>query len=78
MHSNKAKHPTHAGAEGARGMLRMIQAKGAGYALSREEELTATMDVAQATGVWKKRCSYASKKAVSHIAHHYHMTEFSP
>ena len=31
-------------------MLRMIQAKGAGYAISREEELRATMEVAQATG----------------------------
>lgn len=31
-------------------MLRIIQAKGAGYAISREEELMATMEVAQATG----------------------------
>lgn len=46
-------HPSRAGAgaDGARGMLRMVQAKGAGYAISREEELQATMCVAQATGV---------------------------
>ena len=45
-------HPSRAGtgADGARGMLRMVQAKGAGYAISREDELQATMCVAQATG----------------------------
>ncbi len=45
-------HPSRAGtgADGARGMLRMVQAKGAGYAISREEELQATLCVAQATG----------------------------
>lgn len=31
-------------------MLRVVQAKGAGYAISRDDELRATLHVAQATG----------------------------
>ncbi|KAK9831510.1 hypothetical protein WJX81_004069 [Elliptochloris bilobata] len=39
------------GAEGARGLLRMAQAKGSGYAISQQDELKATLEVAQTTGV---------------------------
>ena len=50
QHTPIYQRPLYAGAEGARGMLRMVQAKGAGYAISREEELEATLEVALATG----------------------------
>lgn len=39
-----------AGAD-ARAMLRMVQAKGAGYAISRQQELETMQHVAHATGV---------------------------
>lgn len=34
-----------------RGMVRVVQAKGAGYAISRQQELETMQHVAQATGV---------------------------
>ena len=41
-----------AGAD-AKAMLRMVQAKGAGYAMSKQQELETMQQVAQSTGVYQ-------------------------